>query len=114
MSHIRAGTLRALAVAGSTRLPQLPDVPSTAESGLAGFDVSSWFGLVAPARTPRAIVTQLNTQIAKALREPDLQQRLVDFGVRPIGSTAEAFAEFLRKDRTKWDAVIRAANIRLD
>ena len=114
MSHIRAGTLRALAVAGSTRLPQLLDVPTTAESGLAGFDVSSWFGLVAPAKTPPAIVTQLNTQIAKALREADMQQRLVDFGVRPIGGTPDAFAEFLRKDRAKWDGVIRAANIRLD
>ncbi len=114
MSQIKAGTLRALAVAGATRLPQLPDVPTTAESGLAGFDVSSWFGMVAPAKTPRAIVTQLNTQIAKALREPDLQQRLVEFGVRPIGGTPEEFDTFLRKDRAKWEGVIRAANIRLD
>lgn len=114
MSQIKAGTLRALAVAGSKRLPQLPDVPTTAEAGLAGLDVSSWFGTVVPAKTPRQVVTQLSTQIAKALREPDVQQRLVELGVRPIGSSPEEFAEFLKKDRAKWDGVIRAANIRLD
>jgi tripartite-type tricarboxylate transporter receptor subunit TctC len=114
MAQIKAGNLRALAVAGSKRLPQLPDVPTTAESGLDGFDISSWFGLVVPARTPRQVVTQLSTQIAKALREPDVQQRLIEFGVRPIGSTPEEFAAFLKTDRTKWDGIIRAANIRLD
>ncbi len=112
--QIKAGTLRALAVAGAKRLPQLPDVPTTAEAGLAGVDVSSWFGTVVPAKTPRKVVTQLSTQIAKALREPDVQQRLVDLGVRSIGSSPEEFAEFLKKDRAKWDGVIRAANIRLD
>ncbi len=112
--QIKAGTLRALAVASAKRLPQLPDVPTTAEAGLAGLDVSSWFGAVVPAKTPRQLVTQLSTQIAKAMRESDVQQRLVDLGVRPIGSSPEEFAEFLKKDRAKWDGVIRAANIRLD
>ena len=114
MSQIKAGKLRALGVAGSTRLPQLPDVPATAEAGLAEFDMSSWFGLVAPAKTPRALVDQLSTQVAKALREPDVQQRLVEFGIRPIGSNPDDFAAFLKKDRAKWDGIIRAANIRLD
>lgn len=114
MSHIKAGTLRALGVAGSTRLPQLPDVPTTSEAGLTGFDVSSWFGLVAPAKTPRPLVGQLSAQVANALREPDVQQRLVELGVRPIGSNPAEFAEFLRKDRAKWDGIIRAANVRLD
>jgi tripartite-type tricarboxylate transporter receptor subunit TctC len=112
--HIKAGTLRALAVAGAKRVAQLPDVPTTAEAGLAGLDVSSWFGAVVPAKTPPQVVTQLSTQIAKALREPDVQQRLVDLGVRQIGSTPAEFAEFLKQDRAKWDGVIRAANIRLD
>ena len=114
MSQIKAGTLKALAVAGSSRVPQLPDVPTTVEAGLPGFDISSWFGLVVPAKTPRQIVTQLSSQSAKALREPDVQQRLVDLGVRPIGSNPDEFAEFLKKDKAKWDGVIRAANIRLD
>ena len=114
MSHIKAGTLRALAVAGSTRLPQLPDVPTTAEAGLSDFDISSWFGLMAPAKTPRSIVEKLSAQVAAALREPDVQQRLVSLGIRPIGSDPDAFAEFLRKDRTKWEDVIRTSKIRLD
>lgn len=81
---------------------------------MAGFDISSWFGLVVPAKTPRQLVTRLNTQTANALREPDVQQRLLDLGVRPIGSTPDEFAAFLKKDRAKWDGIIRAANIRLD
>ena len=114
MSHIKAGTLKALAVAGSSRLPQLPDVPTTAEAGLTGFDIASWFGVVAPANTPPSLVKQLSTQIATALREPDVKQRLVELGVRPIGSSPEELAEFLKKDRAKWDGIIRAANIRLE
>ena len=114
ISHIKAGTLKALAVAGSTRLPQLPDVPATAETGLAGFDIASWFGVVAPANTPRSLVMQLSKQIATALREPDVQQRLIELGVRPIGSSPDELAEFLKKDRAKWDSIIRAANIRLE
>jgi len=114
MSQIKAGSLRALAVAGSERLPQLPEVPSTAELGLRGFDISSWFGVVAPSRTSRALVQQLSNQIAQALREADVQQRLTDLGVRPIGSGPDEFAAFLTKDRAKWDSVIRAAQIRLE
>ncbi len=114
ISHIRAGTLRALTVAGSTRLPQLPDVLTAYEAGLNGLDISSWFGVVVPSKTPPALVDQLSAQIAKALRGPDVQQRLVELGVRPIGSNPNELAEFLRKDRSKWDGIIRAANIRLD
>jgi tripartite-type tricarboxylate transporter receptor subunit TctC len=114
MSHIKAGTLRALAVAGSARLPQLPDVPTTAEAGLSDFDISSWFGIVAPAKTPRSIVAKVSAQVATALREPDVQQRLENLGIRAIGSNPEEFAEFLRKDRTKWEGVIRNSKIRLD
>ena len=76
--------------------------------------MSSWFGTVVPAKTSRKVVTQLSTQIAKALREPDVLQRVTELGVRPIGGTPEEFAEYLKKDRAKWDGVIRAANIRLD
>jgi tripartite-type tricarboxylate transporter receptor subunit TctC len=114
MSQIKAGTLKALAVAGATRLPQLPDVPTTTEAGLSGFDIASWFGVVAPANTPRSLVMQLSTQIASALREPDVQQRLIELGVRPIGSNPDEFVQFLKKDRLKWDGIIRAASIRLE
>jgi tripartite-type tricarboxylate transporter receptor subunit TctC len=114
LPHIKAGTLKALAVAGSTRLPQMPDVPATAESGLKDFDISSWFGVVAPAGTSRSLLKHLSAQIVRALHEPDTQQRLMDLGVRPIGSDPEVFAEFLRNDRAKWDRIIRDAKIRLE
>lgn len=114
MSHIKGGTLRALGVAGSKRLPQLPDVPATSEAGLADFEISSWFGLVAPAKTPLPLVRQLSAQIATVLREPEVQQRFVELGVRSIGSNPDEFAGFLRQDRAKWGEIIRAANIRLD
>lgn len=114
IQHIKAGTLRALGVAGSTRMPQLPEVPTTSETGLAGFDVTAWFGIVAPAKTPRLLVNQLSTQIASTLREPDVQQSLVEMGVRVIGSKPDEFADYLRQDRAKWDRIIRAANIRLE
>lgn len=114
MSHIKKGTLRALAVAGATRMPQLPDVPATSEVGLAGFDISSLFGLVAPAGTPAAIVDQLSGQIAHALKEPDLQAHLAAVGIRAIGSSPAAFAKVIEQERAKWDRVIRAANVRIE
>jgi tripartite-type tricarboxylate transporter receptor subunit TctC len=114
ISHIKAGTLKALVVAGSSRLPQLPNVPASAESGLANFDMSSWFGLVAPAGTSHKIIDSLSVQVAQALVEPDMTQRFTETGVRVIGSDPGRFANFIQKDRTKWEGVIRAANIRLE
>jgi tripartite-type tricarboxylate transporter receptor subunit TctC len=113
-SHIRAGSLRALGITSSSRLPQLPDVPTISEAGVRGFEASSWFGLVAPAKTPRALVDELSNQIAKALREPDVQARFAEIGVRLVGNSPEEFADYIRKDRAKWVEVIRSANVRLD
>jgi tripartite-type tricarboxylate transporter receptor subunit TctC len=114
MAQVKAGTLKGLAVTGSKRLAQLPEIPTTLEAGVVGFDVSSWFGLVAPAKTPLSLVKQLSAQTADALREADVQQRLVGLGVRSIGSTPEEFIRFLRKDRAKWNEIIVAAHIRLE
>lgn len=112
--HIKAGTLRALLVASTSRIPQLPEVPTAPEAGLTGFEMSSWFGLVSPAKTPRALVSHLSSQVDRALREPDVQQRFAETGVRTIGGSPDEFARFLKEDRTKWEGVIRSANIRLD
>jgi tripartite-type tricarboxylate transporter receptor subunit TctC len=114
LSHIRAGTMKALVVAGASRMPQLPDVPTSTESGLAGFDMSSWFGLVAPAGTPRKVIDQLSRQMAQALNEPDMKERLTVLGARVIGSDPVAFASFIEQDRAKWESIIRSANIRLE
>jgi tripartite-type tricarboxylate transporter receptor subunit TctC len=106
--------MKALVVAGASRMPQLPDVPTSTESGLAGFDMSSWFGLVAPAGTPRKVIDQLSRQMAQALNEPDMKERLTVLGARVIGSDPVAFASFIEQDRAKWESIIRSANIRLE
>jgi tripartite-type tricarboxylate transporter receptor subunit TctC len=114
ISHIKAGTLKALCVAGSRRISQLPDVPSSAESGLAEFDMASWFGLVAPARTPQQVIQRLSEQLSRAMQEQDIQQRYAEFGIRSIGSGPKDFGDYLKKDRDKWAGIIRAANVRLE
>jgi tripartite-type tricarboxylate transporter receptor subunit TctC len=114
ISHIKAGTLKALCIAGSTRTPQLPDVPSSAESGLAEFDMSSWFGLVAPAKTPQHVIMRLSEQLSRALQDRDIQQRFTEFGIRSVGSGPEEFGDYLKKDRDKWAGIIRTSNVRLE
>jgi tripartite-type tricarboxylate transporter receptor subunit TctC len=114
ISHVRSHKLRALAVANTTRLALLPDVPTVAESGLPGFEASVWWGLVAPAATPAGVVNRLNAELQKVLAEPALQERLVELGavVKP-GSSAQ-FADFIRTETSRWSRVIKAANIKPD
>ena len=114
LNHIKAGTLRAVAVASPQRLPQLPDVPTFNEAGLKGFEASSWFGMVAPAATPRAVITRLNGEVVKALMEPDLQNRFSALGARLAGNTPEEFAAYIKSERVKWSRIVRDANIKLN
>jgi len=113
LPHIRAGRLHALAYAAPKRFPQLPDVPTFDESALKGFEASSWFGLVAPAKTPRPVVSLLAQETAKALREPDVQKRFADLGATLVGNTPDQFGVFIRAETKKWHAVVKAADIRL-
>ena len=113
LGHIRAGALRAVAVAAPARLPQLPDVPTFDEAGLKGFEASSWFGIVAPAKTPRAVIDLLNREIVRVLREQDMQQRFTGLGARLAPTTPEAFAVYITTERAKWGKIIRGANITL-
>jgi tripartite-type tricarboxylate transporter receptor subunit TctC len=113
LPHIRAGRLRALAYAAPKRFPLLPDVPTFDESALKGFEASSWFGLVAPAKTPRAIVNLLAKETGKALREPDVEKRFADLGPTLVGNTPDQFGPFIRAETKKWHAVVKAADIRL-
>ncbi len=114
LSHVRAGTLRALAVTSAQRLPQLPEVPTMAEAGLPGFEASSWFALVAPSRTPQSIVDRLYAETAKALQSPDLQERFGKLGARLVGNRPDEFARFIVAERSKWDGIIKKAGIRLN
>ena len=113
LQHVKAGKLRAVAVASPRRLPQLPDVPTFDEAGLKGFEASSWFGVVAPARTPQATVHKLNAEIGRALRDAELQNRFDNLGARLAPDSPEAFAAFIRAERAKWEKIIRGADIAL-
>ena len=114
LNHIKAGALRAVAVASPQRLAQLPDVPTFDEAGLKGFEASSWFGMVVPAKTPRAVIVRLNSEIVRALREPDLQTRFSALGARLGGNTPEAFDAYIKSERAKWSKIVRDANIKLN
>lgn len=112
IDHIRAGTVRALAVTGGSRAAQLPDVPTMAESGLAAVDATPFFGLVAPAKLARRTVDQLSNAASTAVRAGPLNKRLVEMGFVPVGSTADEFKTRLASETAKWAAVIKAGNIK--
>jgi len=110
LPHVKSGKIRALATTGATRLPFLPDVPTVAES-LPGFEVVNWYGLVAPSGTPAAVISNWQASVAKAMREPDIREKLATLGTDPVGSTQEAFAAFMKAESARWGKVIRDANI---
>ena len=112
ISHIRAGKLRPLAYAAKERLALLPDVPTTAEAGVANFEATSWFGIVAPAGTPPAAAARLHKAIAEAVRTQAMQERFTKVGARLVGDTPEHFAAQIRAERAKWGEIIKAANIK--
>jgi len=113
MSQIKAGGLRALGVAAKERMPQLPDVPTISEAGVPGFEASSWFGFVVPAKTPRPIVDLLAVEVAKVLKDPEMQSRFAQSGARLVGNTPDQFAALIVEDRARWEKVIKGAGIKL-
>jgi len=104
--HVKAGFLRALAVTTAQRNPSYPDIPTAIESGVSGYDFSSWGGVFAPARTPRAIVQKLNAEIAAALTSTDLRKRFADMGLVAKESTPEEFSRFLQSEISRWRGVL--------
>jgi tripartite-type tricarboxylate transporter receptor subunit TctC len=113
LAHIRAGKLRALAVTSRERTPLL-DVPTMGEQGVPDFDVNAWFGLVAPAGTPREIVLRLNAETARALRSGPAFERLQALGLTPAPGTPEEFRELIRSELARWAKIVRGANIRAE
>ncbi len=111
---VKAGRLRALGVTTLKRWQGAPDIPTMSEAGLAGFEVNSWYGLLAPAGTPREIVLRLNAEVARALREPDARERLYSIGAEPMSNTPEEFAAYINAEMAKWAKVVKAAGIRVD
>ncbi len=111
LPHVRGGQVRGLAVSTAERFPTVPDLPSVAESGLPGFDVSAWYALFAPARTPREIVAKLNVDTATALADANVKKRLEDLGLLVAPSTPDEMASLFQAELDKWGPVIKAANI---
>lgn len=114
LQHIKAGKLTAFAVTSPQRLTQLPDVPTVSEAGLAGYDSTGWFGVVAPAGTPAAIVNRLNAEITAALNDEKIKESMRNLGVEPAPTKPEAFEAYIRSETAKWAKVIRQASIRID
>ncbi len=114
LQHIQSGRLRALAVAAKTRMAQLPDLPTAAEAGVANYEATSWFGILAPAGTPAAIVARLHKEIVAALRTPVMQERFAKSGARLVGNSPVEFATQIRAERVKWGEIIRSANIKAE
>jgi tripartite-type tricarboxylate transporter receptor subunit TctC len=114
MSHIMAGKLRPLMVTAEERVPTLPDVPTAAEAGLPDFEVSSMFGILAPAGTPQPIIDRLNGELAGILRLPDVREKLQEQGVSPTHTTPEQAAQRIREELVRWAEVIEEANVKAE
>ncbi|OZI67627.1 Bug family tripartite tricarboxylate transporter substrate binding protein [Bordetella genomosp. 4] len=112
MGQIQAGTVKALAVTTPARVPLLPNVPTVAEAGLPGYEVNAWFGLLAPAGTPDAIVNRIYSAVANAVAEPAVRRQIEALGAIPVASTPQAFSDTIRADTDKWQQVIRNAGIK--
>ena len=111
---IKGGKVRPLAVANATRLPQLPDVPTFAELGLPNVQAAALVGMVAPGKTPAPVIAALNKQVVAAINEPAVKQKLIDFGVEPVGNTPEQFQALINSESTRWHKLIKDLNITLD
>lgn len=114
LPHVQAGRLRAIAVTSAERSPLLPDVPTVAESGLPGFEVQSWFGLAAPAGTPRMVVDRLNSTLNKVLAAPDVRQRLRDLGATPEERTPEQTRAFVATEVRRWHDIVKVSGAKAD
>jgi tripartite-type tricarboxylate transporter receptor subunit TctC len=112
--HIKAGKLRALALVAPQRSGALPDVPTVAEAGLGDFEVTTWYGVLAPAGTPRSIVGRLNAELVKIMHSPELKEKLAATGTEPFTSTPEEFAAYIKREIAKWGDVIRKSGAKAD
>ncbi len=108
---VQAGRLRGLAVGSVKRLALMPDLPTIAEAGVPGYESSTWFGPLAPAKTPREIVVRLNTELLKILQRPDVRTRFAAEGIEALGSTPEEFGAYIKAEIDRWGRVIKAAGI---
>ena len=112
--HIKAGKLRALAIVAPQRSTALPDVPTVAEAGLKDFEVTTWYGILAPAGTPQSVVKRLNAELVKVMHAPEMKEKLTATGTEPLTSTPEEFAAYIKREIAKWGDVIRKVGVKAD
>jgi tripartite-type tricarboxylate transporter receptor subunit TctC len=114
IQQVKSGRLKALAVTSAQRNPQVPEIPTIQEIGVAGYEVWSWFGLLAPAATPKPIVDKLNASIVEIIKQPDVQAKIIELGAVPVPETSAEFGAFIAAETLKWAKVIKEANIGMD
>jgi tripartite-type tricarboxylate transporter receptor subunit TctC len=114
LPYVKAGKLKALAVTSAKRSPLAPDLPTMAESGLPGFEVTPWYGIVAPAGTPPEVIARLHAETVKVLRNPDTRALMEKQGIEVVGSSPQEFAAYIQSETAKWTKVVRAAGIHGD
>lgn len=114
LPHVKGGKVRALAVTGSTRLPDLPNVPTFTEQGLKDFDVPVWYGILAPAGTPAPVVQWLNAELNTVLKDPAVTERLLAIGAVPVGGTPAQMGEFMKVQAERWAKVVKDGNVKVD
>jgi tripartite-type tricarboxylate transporter receptor subunit TctC len=112
LQHVKAGKLKALATTGATRPETLPDLPTVAEAGVPGYAAVGWFGLLAPAATPKDVVARLSVDANRVLKDLEVKKRMESLGADPAGNTPEEFARFIRDDQAKWAKLMREAGIK--
>ena len=112
--HIKAGKLRALALVTPQRSPILPEVPTVAEAGLRDFELTTWYGILAPAGTPRPVVARLNAELVRIMHAPEVKERLAGMATDPVTSTPEEFADYIKREIVKWGEVVRKAGLKAD
>jgi tripartite-type tricarboxylate transporter receptor subunit TctC len=114
LSQVKGGRVRALAVTTAKRTPLAPDLPTVAESGLPGFDISTWFGIFVPAGTPKPVVDRLHDEFVKALAAPDVREKMINLGAEPVGNTPEEFAAYVKAEAAKYAKLVKASGAKVD
>ena len=114
LGQIKAGRVKALAVTTAQRTTLAPDLPTIAESGLPGFDISTWFGIFLPAKTPQAIVEKLHAEFTRALASTDVREKMLQLGAEPVGSRPEEFAAFIKSEADKYAKLVKASGAKVD
>ena len=114
LGHVRAGRLRGIGLAGPKRSAQLPEIPTISESGVPGFEAANWFGMLAPAKTPRAIVTRLNAAVVKVVHSPEIRSQFEALGADPVGSSIEEFTTYIRREYERYGKVVKVAGVKVD